>query len=1034
VRRVRQNVAMIYTFAEFELDDVQYRLMRAGRPVKLEPKVFDVLRYLLQNRDRVLSKRDLLDALWPGEFVTEAALPRAVAAVRRALGDGRAQQRIIRTVHGRGYQFVADVRARAGAETPPAGTPEGESDETFVGREESLRRLCARLEEARAGQGCIVLLYGEPGIGKTRTADELARRARASGCEVYTGRCSESEGAPAFWPWVEILRACLASCDEATLRVELGDRAADIAQLVPELGVRLPELSQAPSLDAEEARFRLFDAVCSCLSQRARTCSMLLVIDDLHWADEPSLLLLRFLAPRLREAKLLVLATYRDVEVRRDHALRDILPGLRREPHGERIHLKGLEREAIAQLVEAAMGRQPDAELVEALEEITEGNPFFLSETIELLAESGALDADSALREHELPDGVRDVVGRRLDRLSKECNRLLRRASVIGIDLSLGVLERFGGLPTERLLERLDEAVASGLVQRVGAGAGRYRFGHALVRQALYEELSTAERIRLHRELAEQLADLYSGNPEPFLDALAHHFYQAAPGGDVDRAVEYSERAARAALEILAYEQGTAHYERALEALELRAERDELRRCQLLLELGHTFELTGERERMRETYALAAQAARALGRPDLLARAALGFAGRTERGVSDARSRAILDEALEALGEDHDALRARVLSYLLGTPPYRDSIETRAELSAHAVELARHSGDPDALLEALAARGWVLLGPDHVEERLRVADEAFAIVEQSGGGLRRFFPIETRIRSFLALGDLASADREIVRYRELTRRLRWPAFQFLGESYGAGRALADGRFDDAETHCRRQFEFGSASQHPATDGFLLWYRFWLQRERGEPVLQDLAERIDLASIADFMSPSLEACLTALGAFNDAEQGNQDATRRALDRLPAKALRELPRDEHWITTMALLADATAQLRDSEHAGLLYDLLLPYAEQNLAHDLLRSYLGSCHHYLARLAGSLDRFDQAEIHYEAALHFNEHLNAPPLIARTQAAWGELLWTRDRTKDRRRARELLEPAHTTAVELGMPDLARRTRGAGFS
>jgi DNA-binding winged helix-turn-helix (wHTH) protein len=324
---------MIHIFGECQLDDVQLRLMRSGEPVKLEPKVFRVLIYLMQNRNRVVSKHDLLDALWPGEFVSESALPRAVTAVRRAVGDDRTQQWAIRTVHGHGYQFVADVRVRDGALAARAEAPESEPDVVFVGREEPLRRLCDRLEEARAGRGHIVLLCGEPGIGKTWTADELTRRARASGCGVYTGRCAESEGAPAFWPFVEILRACLASCDESVLRAELGERIADIAQLVPELRPRLGDLPEAPSVDAEQARFRLFDAVCSTFTQRSRTHPTLLVIDDLHWADKPSLLLLRFLAPRLREAKLLLLGTYRDVEVRRDHPLRDILPALRAEPH-----------------------------------------------------------------------------------------------------------------------------------------------------------------------------------------------------------------------------------------------------------------------------------------------------------------------------------------------------------------------------------------------------------------------------------------------------------------------------------------------------------------------------------------------------------------------------------------------------------------------------------------------------------------------------------------------------------------------------
>ena len=434
---------------------------------------------------------------------------------------------------------------------------------------------------------------------------------------------------------------------------------------------------------------------------------------------------------------------------------------------------------------------------------------------------------------------------------------------------------------------------------------------------------------------------------------------------------------------------------------------------------------------MREIYAQAAQVARALTRPDLLARAALGFAGRTERSAPEASSREILEEALAALGDGYDGLRAKLLAYLAGTPPYHDSVETRSELSARSLELARRAGDPDALYEALAARSFALMGVDHVDERVRLADEMLEISGQHADGVRTFLALEPRIRSLLTLGDIASADRDIARYRELAERLHWPALQFLGESYAAGRALADGRYDDAEAHCGRQFELGSTSQHPAGSGFLPWYCAWLERERGGPVLRDLSDQIDPTALSAIMSPSLETCLTALGAFMNGERGNEDEARRGLDRLSEQAVLALPRDEHWITTMALLADATAQVRDEERAALFYDLLLPYAEQNLAHDLMRSYLGSTHHYLARLAACLDRFDQAETHYEAALRFNRHLGAAPLATRTQAAWGQWLRSRGLAKDRRRAGDLLEQAHATAVQLGMRDLARRTEDA---
>jgi hypothetical protein len=410
--------------------------------------------------------------------------------------------------------------------------------------------------------------------------------------------------------------------------------------------------------------------------------------------------------------------------------------------------------------------------------------------------------------------------------------------------------------------------------------------------------------------------------------------------------------------------------------------------------------------------------------------------------VPGEQSREILEEALAALGDGYDSLRAKLLAYLAGTPPYHGSVEKRSELSARALELARGAGDPDALCGALAARAFALMGVDHIEERLCLADELLEISEQRGGGTWTLPALETRVRSFLPLGDLASADRDNARYRELAERLHLPAFQFLAEPYAAARALADGRFDDVEAHCHRQVELGSASQHPAAKGFIPWYRMWLERERGVPVLQDLAEQVELPALSGLLTPTFEAVLKAVFTLINAEKGYASETQRVLDQFPEQALLALPHDEHWITTMALLAAATAQLAETtaeladatvqaqnqKRAATFYDLLLPYAELNVADDLLRTYFGSTHYYLARLATCLERLDQAEIHFEAALRFNRGLGAVPLVARTQAAWGQLLLSRGRAEDRLRARDLIEQAHSTALLLGMPDLARQT------
>src|SRR5262245_23241712 len=247
---------MVHHFGDCELDRELFQLRRRGRVVKLEPKVFDVLVHLFEHRDRVVSKAELLDALWPGEALSESVLPRAIAAARRAVGDTRSKARVIETIHGRGYRFVAQPGespvaandATAAALAPPAPAS------VFVGRARTLERLTTLLDSALAGRGQLALLAGEPGIGKTRTAEELARVARERGAQVVIGRCFEGEGAPAFWPWVQLLRELLSASDREPLRAALGSDAAELAQLAPELSTRLPLALPASGLDGEQAR------------------------------------------------------------------------------------------------------------------------------------------------------------------------------------------------------------------------------------------------------------------------------------------------------------------------------------------------------------------------------------------------------------------------------------------------------------------------------------------------------------------------------------------------------------------------------------------------------------------------------------------------------------------------------------------------------------------------------------------------------------------------------------------------------------
>src|SRR5262245_8661770 len=297
---------MIFAFSDFELDESLYQLRRRGEVVRLEPKVFDVLAYLVRQRDRVVPKDELLARLWPGEFVSETVLPRCITAARKAVGDDPAGQKVIQTVHGRGYRFVASVAGDARRAPAADGAGAGRPADTFVGREQAMAELRAALDDAFAGRGRLVFLVGEPGIGKTRTAEELVAVARQRGARVHGGRCYEEDGSPAFWPWVQVLRGCIRDVEPRQLAAELGAAAADIAELVPELRQSVPQLPSPPSLPPEQARFRVFDAAATFLRLAARPHPLIVVLDDLHWADKASLLLLQFLAREIRDAHVLL--------------------------------------------------------------------------------------------------------------------------------------------------------------------------------------------------------------------------------------------------------------------------------------------------------------------------------------------------------------------------------------------------------------------------------------------------------------------------------------------------------------------------------------------------------------------------------------------------------------------------------------------------------------------------------------------------------------------------------------------------------
>jgi DNA-binding SARP family transcriptional activator len=448
-------------------------------------------------------------------------------------------------------------------EVQPA--PAVERDD-FVGRELELEQLRRGLDSALSGHGRVFLLAGEPGIGKSRLADELTARARTRGMHVLVGRCWEGGGAPVYWPWVQSLRAYVRETDAAVVRRELGPGACDLAQLLPELRELDPALPDPPALDPEAGRFRLFEAVTAVLKRAAERRPLVLVLDDLHAADDPSLLLLQFLAREIGDSRLLVLGAYRDVDPTIREPLSSALAELVREPVTRTLLLGGLGEADVARFIELTTSRLAPAAVVEALHAETEGNPLFVGEIVRLLAAEGGLEEPAPRL--AVPQTLREVIARRLRRLSPPCEELLRVASVLGREFDLDVLADAGGLDRSSLLEILDEAVAAQLVTDVPGSRLRLRFGHGLFREVLYDELAVSRRRKLHRAVGEALERVSSGTVDTRLGELAHHFAGAVPLVNPGKAVDYAERAGDRAVRLLAPEEAVRLYETALSLVE----------------------------------------------------------------------------------------------------------------------------------------------------------------------------------------------------------------------------------------------------------------------------------------------------------------------------------------------------------------------------------------------------------------------------------------------------------------------------------
>jgi DNA-binding SARP family transcriptional activator/tetratricopeptide (TPR) repeat protein len=896
---------------------------------------------------------------------------------------------------------------------PDIAAPAPHGGVGFVGRERELAELDAAFAEALDGQGGLVLVAGEPGIGKSRLLAEFGRHAGRRGARVLAGRCWEAGGAPAYWPWVQSLRPYLRATDQEALRTELGSEAAVIAQLLPELRELVPDLPPSPAGGFEGARFRLFDATATFLRRMAETTPLVLALDDFHSADTPSLLLLRFLAEQVADSRILIVGAYRDVELAPEHPLRSTLAELQRHAATRRLPLRGLAEPDVARLVASTPGVGAADPLAATIYDQTDGNPLFVEEVVKLLAAEG--------RSTAIPETVREVIGRRLAQLPDPCTELLMRAAVIGREFSLATLGRVAEPGRGEVLETLDPAIGAHVVEEVTGARGRLRFSHGLVRDALYEDLPPGRRARTHRRIGEVLEPVDAGRPQRVAE-LSHHFYEGAQSGGADKALHYLRLAGDRALSTLAYEEADRLYRNALEVIELVEPVDERARCDLLLALGETRMRAGDGPRAKESFWQAAELARFEQLPDRLARAALGYGGRFvwSRAGSDEHVVPLLEEALDGVGARDSEVRARLLARLAGAMRDAPSRERAAAVSREAVEVARRVGDPATLAYALDGRHVAIWGPDTAEERAAIVEELARLTKDAGDDERSFQGQFWGLEAMLEAGDVAGATAGLADAARTAERLKQPAQRWYVAVTEALLALLEGRFVEAEDRIERALGLGQEAQSWEA---LAYYRVQLYALRSaQGRLAELEDAIR-RSVVEYPHYAVFRCvLTSLLA----EVGSTAEAAIMFEPLAADGFAALPRDEEWVFGLSLLAEVSDRLGDAPRSARLYELLAPFAGRNVL-SVPDVAAGSVARTLGVLAAATGRWEAADAHFEEALAMNLRMGARPWAARTLHGRARMLVARGAPGDRARASEELRRAIDGYRALGMTAWAQR-------
>jgi tetratricopeptide (TPR) repeat protein len=901
--------------------------------------------------------------------------------------------------------------------SPRSVSSRGQAGERLVGRERETAELLRAVDLAFAGRGSVVLVAGEPGIGKTSVARALCDEAEARGAVTAWGVAWSGGAAPAYWPWVQVVRGLLRSAGGSRLLADLGPQAVWLAEIVPDLRSELPAAPEAAPSTADEGRFRVYDALSELLRRSAAEAPLVVVLDDLHWADEASLHTLAFVARSLQDAGVLLLGTYRDTEPTTEERGGSVLAELL--GWSSRIPLRGLETDGVRRLIENLSAEEVPDLLAEHLHAVTGGNPLFVAELVTLLEAEGRLTGDLAVSELPLPEGVREAIAQRFAPLPSQATEALSIASVIGNRFSVATLSLAADIPRDELLELLDASVQIGLLHPVADAVEQYAFSHPLVQATLYEGLASSRRIALHHAVGEALEEV-GDRPEARLTELAHHFLEAAPASGPERGVAYARRAGDRAMAQFAYDEAANLFARALAALEGPGGPATL---PFLQALGEAQTRAGDTAAARRTLVEAADVARRHDDARGLARATLSCGiWALSFGVDEELVR-LAEEAVERLqGEAVDGLLPRVQGLLAAALYWSTERERAQRLSDDAVALAREqhaAADDRASGETLAyVLGRALLvgwGPDSA---LRQLDDSLELLELSHAlddSEIELMVRNWRISVLLESGDVAAVDQEIARVTHMANELRQPRAMVFLPLHNGMRAVMDGRFDDAESAIAESAEIGrrvrgSVSELAATAQLVI-----IRLLQGR--LPEIAAPLGAMSNAHPEMVALRCALSVLLVQADrlAEAG------RELERLTERGLDGLPPDNTHVVMLALLGETAAELGDGARSQMLYDWLEPYSGRWVVSPGA-AVMWPVDRSLGRLASVLGQTEDAFAHLSAARSQAERAGSLPSLALCALDETRLVATAAAPpEDADRVARLADRAHALGSRLGM-------------